>query len=232
MRKKFVFIGIGLLIAAAVLFVLSGYFLTSGFSGSVNYTNIVVGAHNFSYFPVNYNHSISALAVYTVLNKPANLYLLNSSAFLKWDNYMKVNGSAVSGYEYVQRISQNSTYIFNNATFEVIPLNLKVSKLSANQSGSVYVVIDNTKGSKSYSSSVNATISYVPLSGSTVMLSAGLGYGVVVLGIAGIIGIIWGLLKKDDDTLGGKSDAKEDKTKEQKEYLDKLYKGVKKGKKE
>ncbi len=230
MKKKLVLIGLALLIVAVVLFILSGYLLTKGFAGNISFTNLTVSAHNFSYAPVTYNRSTSAVAVYAVISSPTNLYLLNGSMFVRWYGYMSANKSAVSGYEYAQRIDSNSVYLFKNTSFELIPLNLKVAPIANNSSGRLYVVVDNTKGSKSYDTHANATISYVPLNTSTVLLSAGLGYGVLILGIAGIIIIIWGLLKKDGETKKGNKTGKNEVSEDQKAYLDQLYKGVKKGK--
>jgi hypothetical protein len=227
MKKKLVFIGLGLLVIAIVLFILSGYVLSKGFSKGVNLTNLTVMANGFSYLPITYNGSVSAVAIYAILNNPANLYLLNSSSFSKWYNYMNLNGSAVSGYQYAQHIGINSSYLYKNASLEVIPVNLKAGSNTGNYSGGIYLVIDNTKGSKSSAMQVNASVSYIPLVASTVLVSAALGYAVLILGLAGVILIIWGLLKKDETV---RSTEGKGATAGQKEYLNKLYKGVKKGK--
>lgn len=229
MKKKLVLIGVGLLVVAVVLFVLSGYLLTKGFSGNINFSNVTVGAHNFSYTSIRYNKSSSAVAIYALLGSPANLYVFNSSTFTRWYGYMSVNKLSANGYQYAQTIDANSIYLFSNATIQVIPLNFKNYPITVNGSSSLYVVIDNTAGSKSAATPVNASVSYIPLNTSTVVTSAALGYGVLISGLAGIILIIWGLVKKDEqDKIKGPD--KKAVSSDQKKYLDKLYKGVKKSK--
>lgn len=228
MKKKLVFIGVGLLVTALVLFIISGYLLSNGFSKNVNVTSLKVNPDNFTYLPISYNNSISAIAIYSISENQTNLYIFNSSLFSRWYSYMSVNHTAVSGYEYAQHIGASNSSLFRNTTIQVVPINLRGS--SANSfAGKIYVVVDNTKGSKSASMHVNTSISFVPLSGSTILVSAGLGYGVLILGIAAIIIIVWGLLKKDDSppkAVAGKGAASSD----QKKYVDQLYKGVKKNK--
>jgi hypothetical protein len=229
MRKKLVFIGIGLLVLAVILFVLSGYLLTKGFSGNISFNNITIGAHNFSYSAIHYNKNSSAMAVYALLGSPADIYVFNSSTFTRWYAYMNPNKSVGNGYHYASSIDANSAYLFSNATIQVIPLDFKNYPVPTNGSGSLYIVIDNTGGSKSAGTHVNASISYIPLNTSTVVTSAAVGYGVLISGLAGIILIIWGLLKKDEQEKVKGAD-KDKVTSDQKRYLDQLYKGVKKGK--
>jgi hypothetical protein len=224
MKKKLVFVGVGLLLAAVVLFIISGYILSSGFKKNVNLTSLTINADDFSYAQLSYNSSIAGIAIYALMSSPSNLYLLNSSLFTQWYDYMNQNRSVADGYQYARHIGVNSSYLFRNVSLQVIPVNLRSGSVPKNFSGKLYVVVDNTQGSKSSATSLNATLSYIPLGGSTIWTSAALGYGVLILGLAGIIIIIWGLVKKDEPgNLGGKDEA----AKSQKEYVDKLYKGIK-----
>lgn len=227
MKKKLALIGIVLIIAAVILFVLSGYLLSSGVGNNIKLTNLTISPGSFSYVPIDYGGNISALAIYAVMQKPTNLYILNNSTFNSWDTYVNGNASA-SGITRVQDLGVNSSHIFKNATLEVIPIRLSNSPHS-NISGTTYVVIDNTQGSNSSNIRFNASISYVELHSSNLLLSAALGYAVFIIGIAGIIILIWGLVSKAPEPKGTDE---EQKTKEQKdkEYVDKLYKGIKRRK--
>lgn len=230
MRKKLVYIGVGLLIIAIVLFVISGYLLSGGLSKSIVLTNLTVGAHGFSDVPVIYGNNATALAVYMLVESPANLYVLNGTTFSTWSNYVKSNKNA-SGLNYVKTLNVNSSYIFQNKTVEVVPIRISKSAAYNNTlpANKLYIVIDNTFGSKSTSTPINATVSYLPLDESRLLISAVLGYGVIIIGIAAIIVIIYGFIKKDPNqgmptTIGGKPVAK---NQNEKDYVDQLYKGVK-----
>ncbi len=226
MRKKIVYIGIGLLILSIVLFIVAGFLLSSGLGSSIMATNLTVQAGGFSSVPITYYSNTSALAVYAVINNPANLYLMNHSSFTSWSGYMDSSRNA-SGIKYAEQLGINSTHIFPNTSFSVIPINLKGSATSNLSANRIYVVIDNTLGSKSSTMALNASVSYLPLESSRLIISAVLGYGVIILAIAAIVLIIWGLVKKDklaSPMVDGKNVPKDQ---QEKEYVDQLYKGVK-----
>ncbi|MDE1871169.1 MAG: hypothetical protein KGI06_02930 [Candidatus Micrarchaeota archaeon] len=229
MKKKLVFIGLGLIAVAVAMFLLSGYLLSSGLGNNIQLTNLTINAGGFSYVPISYGRNISALAIYAVMGKPANLYILNNSTFNSWRSYVVANSSA-SGIKYMLRSGINSSYIYRNTTLEVIPIRLSSTPYSS-ASGKLYIVVDNTPGSSSSNVPVNASISYIQLHSSNLLTSAALGYGVFIIGISGIIILIWGFVKKGEPG-DGKDSKDEAKSKEQKdkEYVEQLYKGVKKKK--
>lgn len=229
MRKKVVLIGLGLIILAGILFVVSGYVLTNGLGGGIVVNNFTVGSGNYSYAALKYDNA-TAVAVYAALGSSANLYALNGSAFARWTSYMESN-SGSSGISYIYSLGVNSSYIKRNISVGVLPIDLKTGPfmLKNNPSAQIYVVVDNTQNSQSENSIVNVTVSYLPLQSGKLLESAALGYGVILLFIAGIIVIVYGFWKKKEDMPGpvqtpGKGTAKESKDRE---YVEQLYKGVK-----
>jgi hypothetical protein len=226
MRKKLVYIGIVLLIIAIILFGLSSYILGNSLKSNILTRNVTIGPGNYTYLQVNEAKGSVVLALSILLNNSANAYLLNVSQFSNWDNYMMAHRNA-SGIAYASTIV-NSSYIYPNITQKVVPVLLK-----GNQTNSTgYLVIDNGKGSPSTSMSVEGIISYIPLNSSAVLLTAGLGWGVIILGIAAIIVIVYGAIKSDEPkevaapALPG-GNTKTLKDQKDQEYVDNLYKGVK-----
>lgn len=233
MDKKIVLIGVALLIVAIILFFVSGYLSTSGVKENVRASNITVKADGYTYLPVSYRSNLSVLAVYALLSGPTNFYLFNQSTYQKWSTYMNSNSSA-NGYNYAVSLGVNKAYLQQNVSVTVLPLDVKEPVVNDYFQQLIYVVVDNTHGSKSESQTINATLSYLPLSNSSVVGFAALGYATVLLGLASIILIIWGALKKPKVVaVPGTAPKSKVSTKEQqqKEYVDRLYKGVKDKKK-
>ncbi|MGI0100926.1 MAG: hypothetical protein ACREBH_04405 [Candidatus Micrarchaeaceae archaeon] len=228
MEKKIVFIGIGLLVIAIVVLLLSVFLLSGGVSKDITTANTTVAAHGFSDVPITYYGNTTIIAIYAIMGNATNIYVLNASDFSAWSGHMNSTASNTSGIAYAQALGVNGTYVYSNVSNIVIPIVLKEFSKGGGHSGKAYLVIDNTLGSKSYANAVNATISYFPLNSSTLLLGDALGYGVIIAVIAAIILIVWGLFKKP------KADASNPKVKEKdkndKVYVDRLYKGIKGGK--
>ena len=224
MDKRIALIGVGLLILAIVLLVVLGFLFSGSASKNLQVTNLTVSSHGFSYLPITYYSNTVAIAIYSITNKPANLYLMNGSAFNAWYSHMS-NSINTSGIQLAENVGVNSTYIYRNVTMQFIQL-LHGPAIAANSTGKIYLVVDNTQGSKSYDSSLNATLSYYLLQPSNLAATTALGYtfliGIIVV-IAAIAVIIWGLVRKRQE----KANTGNPKDDEQKSYLDQLYSGVK-----
>jgi hypothetical protein len=112
MIKKFIYIGLVMILVAVILAVLSGYLLTNSTGKQVVASNITVNASSFADLPIQL-HNSTALAIYVVEANATNIYILNSAQFSEWSSYMDSHGNA-SGVGYVETLGVNSTYIFKN----------------------------------------------------------------------------------------------------------------------
>ncbi len=219
MLKRTVFIGIALIVVALVLFAISGEVAKSS-SGPLRITNLTVAPESYSYTAVTYSNNASAIAIYAFINKPANIYVLNGSAFSEWSSHVSGN---VSGIAYAHEIGVNSSYIVQNKTLAIIPL--IVNGTASNSISTVYVVVDNTNGSPSSASRLNVSVSHVEVKGSAIVVTSALSFGFIILIIAGIIVLIYGLVKKPkavEPFPGNETPDKADRN--SKEYIDNLYK--------
>ncbi|MCL5430306.1 MAG: hypothetical protein M1504_02405 [Candidatus Marsarchaeota archaeon] len=249
MIKKIVYIGVILIVAAAVVLLISGASAGGVVSGLKNLTkmqNFTVNGGAFAYLPLQSVNS-SLLAV-GVLNHKVNVYLLNSTAFPLWENSVS-NTLAPGGgnglYSALQLEGKGAFLIYENATNVTIPANLQLGNFSASpalyalneslyKNGMYYVVVDNTHGSASYSNQVIANFLYLlPPTNSTSAATIYnfnstlgtlfiLGVVFIVLLVAGIIVIAYGLLKKRQPT----AETPTVKGGPTKEEVDRLYRGV------
>ena len=224
MIKKFVYLGIGLIILAVVLFIISGYLFSNEITNSVSFVNLTVRANSFSYYVANY-HNTSEIAIYALADQPVNFYLMNSTAFSGWSGQVSSNKSA-NGLRYAQQLKLNATSIFENQKTIMAPV--LVNGSGSYPGNSVYVVIDNTFGSSSVGMPLNASVAYFPLRISRIVYYDMIGVAAIILFIAGIIVSLYGAFKKSvpkTDSSGNAVPTKEDRDKE---YVEQLYKGVKK----
>ncbi len=222
MIKKFVLIGVILVIAAIVVFFLTSYLLTNSLGGKITMLNSTVAAGGYHEVRINYTNSTTIIALYTLISAPINLYVMNASAYSEWSGYMAANANA-SGVSEAGRLNLGAQGLFTNKTAGMVPIETNGVGGQGTQ-GSVYVVMDNTHGSTSSAESVNATLWYVPVEKSGILISAAIGYSCFILGIAGIILIIYGLVKKGKQA----EEQKAEKEKSDKAYVDRLYRNVKK----
>jgi hypothetical protein len=225
MIKKFIYIGLVMILVAVILAVLSGYLLTNSTGKQVVASNITVNASSFADLPIQL-HNSTALAIYVVEANATNIYILNSAQFSEWSSYMDSHGNA-SGVGYVETLGVNSTYIFKNKS----DVYTEVLQTSASAPVSTeYVVTDNTQGSPSSNIKVAGAVTYIPLQISSLIL-----YEIpviigLVLGIAGIIVVIYGFMKKRPEPIMPSTMKGDTKDEKEKQYVDQLYKGVGKGK--
>lgn len=224
MIKKFALIGAALIIAAIAVFFLASYFLTSSLGGTIAMLNSTIPASGYNSVRINYANSTTIVALYTIIARPVNLYVMNQSTYSAWSGYMATHANA-SGISEAGRLGLGSTQMYKNETAGLIPVETNnIGK--AGKSGSIYVVLDNTPGSPSSGNSINSTISYVPVKSTGILVSAAVGYGCFIAGIAGIILLIYGLIKKGKQS----EEQKIEKDRSDKEYVDRLYRNVKKRK--
>ena len=229
MIKRIIYYGIVMLAVAAIISFASVYLFNNEIKSNGIGNNLTVEAHGFSYFPITYPNS-SEMEVYVIADKPINVYILNATDYSRWSSYVHTANNP-NGLAYAETLGLNSTRIYKNMPIVSAPLALIAN--SVNSSNKVYVVLDNTPGSNSTGSPVNASVEYsfITLTKGLVFEVAGTVIG-LVLGIVGIIAILYGVLRKSDPTPTLDSSGRVQSTKEQrdKEYVDRLYRNVKKAK--
>lgn len=226
MIKKFVYYGLALIVIAIVIAIVSGYLLNSKVSGSVSSANITVNAGSFAYVAIP-SGNYTALAAYVIMANSTNIYVMNGSTFSKWSSYLSLNRSA-SGLSRAQALGVNSSYIFEDKRSVYTQLFTQPGNSSNSSLNSMYVVIDNTPGSNSSKISVDGVITYIPLQLSSLVIYEVPMILALVVGVAGLIVIIYGLVKKGGQDLLNAMQPNDGMTREQrdKEYLEQIYKGV------
>jgi hypothetical protein len=252
-EKKIVYIGIAFIIASTVVILISGsttssittglqkYLITDNItikSGGISSTSLSIPANSFIFAFVD-------------LNRSANIYLFNNSAYGVWKNETNTANSP-TGLENAKSLEGAGAFaIYRNATNATIPSGLGSSGstplYSVNQSqlfanGTYYFIIDNSNGSASSGSVVKGVIEYLPpfinssfssgvFAGLGSQLSEAVTLGIIffVLFIVGIILVIYGLIKQPKNTSlpppkteqTGKLETKADQ-----QYVDQLYKNI------
>ena len=253
MRKKFIYIGLLLLAIAVVaffVFVIASPF-SSAISKIVTTYNVSVSSDGFYYVPVSVSNSIRSI-IYVALNGSTNVYLFNASTFHTWSSKIQSNSTA-SGLAEARLLGTGIGSLIEhdvNVSQILLTDNLSTSNITETTTGfsgfngTAYVVIDNTRGSRSNSTAVKGAVLYFGLTPSNLGLYQGVGFEVLGAGIfeialiiAGLVLIIYGALKKDPNietgamgAAGKANDAA--KGGPSKEYIDSLYKGVDKKKKD
>jgi len=224
--KKFIYYGLALIIIAIVLALVSGYLLNSKVSGSISSTNVTVNSGSFAYVAIP-GGNYTALALYMIMANSTNMYVMNGSTFSKWSGYLGSNGGA-SGLARAQALEVDGNYIFVDKRSVYTQLFTQQSSAQNSSMNSVYVVIDNTPGSNSSKISVSGLVTYIPIKLSSLLVYEAPVILAIILAIAGLIVIIYGLVKKGAQNLGNALQPNDGKTKEQhdKEYLEQIYKGV------
>ena len=240
MKKKVVYAGIIVLIAAIAVLLLSGGIAHSLLLNFTTTYNITVNSNSFSYEQFNITNTTRFFMIFEAKDG-VNLYLFNSSAFGLWDRYMKANSLASGIKKAIGLEGSGAIAIFANTTVSTYPQienKTQASIYSANSllfvPGKYDVVIDNTNGSKSSSLNVS-TILLVPeagyvsgkISGSSSLTElAVLGLIMIVLFILALVLIIYGLISKPKSLA---ANLPPDKVSN--EYIDELYSSVEKKKK-
>ncbi len=246
MKKKFVYIGIVLLIAAFASAIIGGSALNP--NKLISEKNLSVSAMGFSFLSFSIPNG-SAIFLIGNLTKPADFYVFNSTGFTDWSHEVGIN-SSIDGYNYALSLKGLGVfYIFRNVTTIVLPSITSLynstpaysyNSLGYVPGGTYYAVVDNTNGSKSAGSALGAKIGYIPGSAlasgkfkSFVYEEAFVGVLFFVLLISAIIIIVYGLLKSDASVAGagvitkGKGKKGDELSNEE---IDALYKNIKKKK--
>jgi hypothetical protein len=244
MRKKFIYIGLLILFIALVIFI--ALIIESPFSGAISKIvttyNLSAGSGGFYDVPLSTSNSIRSM-IYVALNGSANVYLFNTSTFAAWSSRVQGNASA-DGLASARSLGTGiGSLIESNVNISQITLtdNLSATKVNGSVAGfggfngTAYVVIDNTKGSRSSNGVVRGVIVYLGLTQSNLGTYESIGAEVLVagiaeiaLGIAGIVLIVYGVMKKAPEAAEYPGGAKGAASKE---YIDSLYKNVGKKKK-
>ncbi len=222
--KKFVYYGLLFIIIAIVLALVAGYLLNSKVGGSVSSTNVTANAGSFAYVQIP-GGNYTALALYMVLANNTNMYVMNSSTFSEWSGYLGANSSA-SGLSRARALGLSGNYTFVDK--RSVYTQLFTGNGSSSSMNGAYVVIDNTPGSNSSKIAVSGIVTYIPIKLSSLLVYEAPVILAIILAIAGLIVIIYGLIKKGAQNLGNALQPNDGKTKEQhdKEYLEQIYKGV------
>ena len=226
MMKKFIYYGIALIVVAIVIAMVSGYLLNSKVGGSISSANVTVNAGSFAYVGIP-SGNYTALAVYAIMANSTNIYVMNGSTFSKWSNYLSLNKSA-SGLSRARALGVNSSYIFENKRSIYTQIFAQQGSGANSSLNGMHVVIDNTPGSNSSAISFEGIVTYIPLQLSSLVIYEVPMMLALVIGIAGLIVAIYGLIKKGEQSLANAMQPNDGMTKEQrdKEYLEQIYKGV------
>ncbi len=224
--KKFVYYGLVLIVVAIVLALISGYLLNGKVSKSITSVNVTVNSGSFTDVAIG-GGNYSAIAVYMIMENNTNMYLMNGSTFAKWSNELEANKSS-SGLSIARALGINSSYVFVDKRDVYTQLLTQPSSgLNSSLSGT-YVVIDNTAGSNSTAIGFNGQVTYIPLQLSSLLVYEIPMILALIVGLAGLIVLIYGIVKKGEQALASTVLTTDGKTKEQsdKEYIDQIYKGV------
>ena len=214
MDKRFVLIGIMLMIAGAL--VAFSYSSQIGpKAGTLTRQSLIIAPNSLVYSPIILNKTDAVYVIYTSGNVPVNFYLINSYAFsgivpaLKKGYVPKNIISEYSGNGLYIEIKNSSQGIFpynNSLSGEGFPAPEYYSGAEVLGSGTYYMIYANPGSLPS-----NITFGYVlpstALSNDTQQfISSGMGlYGSVsaVMILAGVIMIVWGVIsegREKDDT--------------------------------
>ncbi len=253
MDKKIVYIGLGLIVIAIVLFLINIYLgssVSSGFQNVLLTQNLTINGGAFSSVSINATNN-SYFFVAAQLSKEANIYLFNSSAYKSWKSAVSSNSPVHGITAAIGLEGKGAFYIFKNTINASIPQGLGISAQNATYAtnstalypaGTYYVVIDNTNGSASYQSQVLAHVLYLPpITNSSITSGplAGLGGQITqeiwlglaffIILVAGLVVTVYGYFKKPKfattaATPFGKPATPGSEVDTQ--YVDKLYKNV------
>ena len=238
MKKKFLYIGIGLFVAAMITFALSQS-LIGVQSPSLQTDNFTTGAGNFSYTGVNIS-AVGGIFALIKSSAPLNVYLFNGSAFQQWKSAMAVDREN-GGAKAISLEGRGAVIIYENSTLVSIPPVANSTGVtpaydagSSNSTfspGEYYFVMDNSKGSSSSNTVVSSRIIFVPTLNSKeeaalkgghlpgFIVDAAIEGGVMLLlFIGGIVSLVYGIISKE------KTDGEE--TEKISKEIDDLYKNV------
>ena len=241
MKKKLVYIGIILIAAAFVAVALSGKVLNV--SKLVTEKNLSVASGGFAYEQLTIANG-SIVFLVAKIQGPANFYVFNDTGFSTWTGEVDT-GNSPNGYLRAAALDgAGAFFTFRNVSEVLIPSTTNLynstptyeyNRTGIVPAGTYYAVVDNTNGSRSSASRVNATVFQLPQTGAKGGGLSSFIYGEEIFGltffillVAGIVLLIYGLIKKDS-SLSGVDRAKEERKKIglSDEQVDELYKNIK-----
>ena len=214
MRKKIVYIGIVLLVAAVAVLLLSGS--VANIRGLLTEQNVTVAGSMFSSVPITIQNGSIVLLIGS-FRSPINFYVFNSTGFSRWSSPLA--NSTETGYQRALGLRGDGLFFaYNNITSVVVPYQTGAGNVTPSYyvntskgmpGGTYYAVMDNGAGSRSASINVNATLLYNAGSASSKKLynfvfeEAVMGILFFVLLVAGAIVLIFGFVKKDKNKDAG-----------------------------
>ncbi len=245
MKKKFIYIGVILLVVAFAMLLLAGSLLNSTVNNLFTQKNVTVGPSAFTYEQVQLTRQPAIIAM--ISDAPVNFYVFNSTGFLKWSSSM-YSTNAPSGYRsalplegaglvYGYLGTKSATIPYSASIDNTTPFYETNSTSLDNVTGTYYAVVDNTNGSASSASGVKASVLYESTSSSLAGSQAASAVGVLAAGasffvllIAGIALVIYGIVKKQPIAPGEPASARQavQKSNMTEEQIDQLYKNIKK----
>ena len=170
--KKSIYLGIGLILIAIVIFLFSRSVGISSImkdvAGLMIMKNVVIT--NNSFYTLKLSLSNTPLAFYAIASNDINFYLMNSKAYNTWNSsyFIKKYGNGIVRAEHLEK--DGIIMIYNNTKnmgFPIAP-SYNVSYVIKNfnntniTNSTYYLVADNTNGSKSNSTDVEFNIRYFP----------------------------------------------------------------------
>lgn len=244
MKKKFLYIGIALLVVLVATVGLTQHFITT--QGIYNFTKMVITVRpgNYSDYQMVYSNSSQPLVVFE-FSPNANAYFMTSSAYAAWQSAAGKTG--FNGIAYAE--SLNGTILaFYNASVVSIPLISNVSETpvythapNVTSRGNYYFVIDNTNDSPSHSKTVSVQVVNGDINSTTnsgqvtrsfskfITDSVIAGIAIIALIVAAIITIVYGLAAKEKpkaDSTASQPGMKEAKPAQDNPEVDALYRGI------
>ncbi|MGC8651695.1 MAG: hypothetical protein ACP5UH_00365 [Candidatus Micrarchaeia archaeon] len=227
MRKRVVYAGLLLLVIAIAVLAVSNGEAQNAIKKNISITNVTVLNDSFYAMPLHAINTTYITYVSVDANNALNEYLFNASTFGLWKTAMLGNSSA-SGIHYARLldIGNRSLIYTNNAVMSAI--------LQQNSSSAyAYLVVDNTPGSNSSAMKVPVRIMVLPASESMLFpYAAGDVTGVIIL-LASIVIIIYGLIRKQKAYAQqeGSTATSTKGASDESAYIENLYKSIESKKK-
>lgn len=170
--KKTVYLGIGLILIAIVIFLFSRSVginsIMKSVAGLMVMKSVVIT--NNSFYTLKLSLSNTPLAFYAISSNDINFYLMNSKAYNMWNSsyFIKEYGSGIVRAEHLEK--NGTIMIYNNTKNMGFPISpsYNISYVIKNFNNThiinstYYLVADNTNGSKSNSTDVKFSIRYFP----------------------------------------------------------------------
>lgn len=237
MKKKLVYAGLAMIAVAIVLFLSAGYvgYSLNGAAGALPAVSVnkTIASNSFAYVAINTSDA-QTVVVSAALNAPANIYMFNAADFHSWEG-LEASGGGLAA---AQAENPEGNFIYEGTQL-IMPMNAsKVFLPNDTYNNTLYVVVDNTQGSASSNTSIDARVVYLALNANLLAqyrsklgvpyeLVAAMSIIAIVLLIGGIAVVIFGAMKKDVQQEPSPF-ARKDDGESSESYIDALYKDVSK----